>query len=846
MKKTILLLLLVLLVAGMAGCRDAETPTPAATTAPTGTPEEIAEPAEATATSAPAATPTVEPSTEPEPVDVELVRTENETMGLSVLVPEGWQEVAPGVYSRGESPTDLTSLIQQAAPGMSAEALAGTLQTQLGIEALPEPAGTLQTHAFEWTLYEIAVNAPPVGAINVDLAIAETETATYLVLLQTLPEAYPALHEAAFLPALEGFTALESAEESSRSIYEDPEGQFTVPLPANWTAEPAQQYVTLVGPEDGLFVHILVLEGEDPEAAVDEAWTIVDPAFTAEKSETMDIPTSAAGGIDEFVLVNYERGEDDPTIVQAEGRLYQGKVYVLLFVLDLEAYQRRTAQIQTIDTGFKITALEEVELSGVEPLTLSDELIAGLEAYITEQMAALETPGLAIAITQGGEVVYASGFGVRDLESGEPVTAETLMMVGSTTKPMTTMLMASLVDDGAVDWDTPVQEILPSFAVADEELSEQITMRNLVCACTGVPRRDLEWLFNSSELEAADVVASLADFEFFTDFGETFQYSNQMVATGGYAATLAAGGEMETLLEDYTALLQTEILGPLGMASSTFDFDAIAATDNHATPYGQTLLGDLVALPLSAEAFLLPAAPAGALWSNVLDMAQFAITNLNEGVAPGGERVVSAENLAVTWEPQVEISADASYGLGWIIEDYKGLQVLSHAGNTLGFTSELAFIPEADLGIAILTNQQAAPLNSIARIRLLELLYEQESEVDELLKFSLESSREALADLEEAMRPVPAGEVEPYLGSYTNPILGPITLNLAGETLLLDAGEFQLEIHAFEGDEGEELDYLTFTPPLAGLPVAFEMDAEGNPTVVLGTGLTEYTFTPAE
>lgn len=840
MKSKTLLLLLVLLVGVMAGCREAATPTPTATSAP-----------EATVTTAPAATATstaaATPTAEAPPADVQMVRVENDVMGLSVLVPEGWQEVAPGVYSRGESATDLTTLIQQAAPGTAAQDLVASLQTQLGIDALPEPAATLQAGAFEWTLYEIAVDAPPVGTINVDLAMAESESATYLVLLQALPDAYPALHEAVFLPALEGFAALEGAEsgeEDSRSLYEDPEGQFTVPLPANWRAEPADGYVTLAGPEEGLFVHILVVEGDDTEAAVDEAWAIVDPEFTAEKTETMDIPTSAAGGIDEFILVNYEREDDDP-IVQAEGRLYEGKVYVLLFVLDLEAYQRRAAQIQTIDTGFDITALEEVDLSGVEPVALSEELIAGLEAYIAEQMSTLETPGLAIAITRGDEVVYANGFGVRDLETGEPVTAETLMMIGSTTKPLTTMLMASLVDDGVFDWDTPAQEILPSFAVADEALSEQITMRNLVCACTGVPRRDLEWLFNSSELDAADVIASLADFEFFTDFGETFQYSNQMVATGGYIATLAAGGEMETVLDDYTALLQTEILEPAGMISSTFDFDAVAAAGNHATPYGQTLLGEPVALPLSTEAFLLPAAPAGALWSNVLDMARFAITNLNEGVAPGGERVVSAENLAVTWEPQVEISADASYGLGWIVEDYKGLQVLSHAGNTLGFTSELAFVPEADLGIAILTNQQGSALNTIVRARILELLYEQESEIDELLQFTLESSREALAELEGAMIDVPAGDVEPYLGSYTNPALGPITLSLEGETLLLDAGEFQLEIHAFEGDEGEGVEYVTFNPPLAGLPVVFEMD-EDKPTVVLGTGVAEYTFTAAE
>ena len=84
-------------------------------------------------------------------------------------------------------------------------------------------------------------------------------------------------------------------------------------------------------------------------------------------------------------------------------------------------------------------------------------------------------------------MVYLKGFGVRELGKPEPVTPDTLMMIGSTGKTMTTMMMATLVDDGKMTWDTPAVEILPNFAVADPELSQKITMRNLVCACTGVP-----------------------------------------------------------------------------------------------------------------------------------------------------------------------------------------------------------------------------------------------------------------------------------------------------------------------------------------------------------------------
>jgi CubicO group peptidase (beta-lactamase class C family) len=528
-----------------------------------------------------------------------------------------------------------------------------------------------------------------------------------------------------------------------------------------------------------------------------------------------------------------------------EGRRYQDRIYVLIFDLDLEAYQQRAAQIQIIDTGFEIAGLEEANLSGMEPLPLTAEIVAELEAFIEEQMVALEVPGMAIAVVRDGEIAYAEGFGVRDLETEEAVTPETLMMIGSTTKPLTTMLMARMVDQGLFEWDTPAVEILPTFEVTDPDLTGALTMRNLVCACTGVPRRDFELLFNASEMDAADVIESVSEFEFFTDFGEAFQYSNQMVATGGYLATLAAGGDLETLLPDYMALLQTELLDPMEMSASTFDFEAVAASDNYAQPYGQTPLAEMVELPLSTEALLLPIAPAGALWSNVLDMANFARTNLNQGVAPDGTRVVSAENLAVTWEPQIDISADASYGLGWILEDYKGLQILSHAGNTSGFTSELAFVPEAELGVSILTNQQGSALNQIVRTRLLELLYEQESEVGELVAFSMEQGEEARQELEEALVDVEVDSIAPYLGAYESESLGSLSLAWEEDTLLMDAGEFRAEVRARQTEEGE-IEYLIFTPPFAGLPLELAESEAGTPTISLGAGLVEYTFEKVE
>ncbi len=637
------------------------------------------------------------------------------------------------------------------------------------------------------------------------------------------------------------------AQTGDKTIYQDPGGLFSVPIPSNWTAEPAENYLSLKSPEGNITVRILVLSSANTQEAVRATWEIVEPGFDLAVQDIIDIPPAVFGteGLDEFIAMSYER-EDDGPIIQAEGRRLADSVFVLLFNAELTAAQQRAAQLQIIDSGFRISALEQTDLSTAAPLPLNDELLAEFEAYIGEKMSQLEVPGASIAIVQGGKLVYAKGFGVRNLDSQEAMTPETLLMIGSSTKSMTTMMMAQLVDEGVFAWDTPVINILPGFKVADPELSQSLNMKNLVCACTGVPRRDFEWLFNADELTAEAVIASLADFEFFTDFGEAFQYSNQMVASGGYIATLAAGGSYGQLYEDYLTLFEERILDPLGMKASTFSFAEAVASGNYATPYAALATGETVELPLTVEEVLIPMGPAGALWSNVLDMANYLITELNEGLTPSGERLVSAENLALTWEPQVAISADASYGLGWIIEDYKGLKVISHGGNTFGFSSELAFLPELDLGISILTNQRASALNQSLRYRLLELLYEQEPQFDEVLQLQLDLIEKSQSELREALiTQIEAEELPTSLGTYANDALGEIRLYFENGKFILDTGEFQSEIRARADDEGN-ISYGTFTPPIAGMPLEFGEDENGRPIVTFGAGVVEYIFKKLE
>jgi CubicO group peptidase (beta-lactamase class C family) len=620
-----------------------------------------------------------------------------------------------------------------------------------------------------------------------------------------------------------------------------------VPIPTNWALTTADGVTTLTSPEESIRVYLLALDEADPEVAIAEAWQQVDPAFDLDIDDITTPP--APSGVERLVSISYNDPTDAQRVVLGQSQLYEGLNYILLLDAQLVGLQQRSAQVQIIGSGFTILALDEVDLADVEPLAVDEALLAQLEAYIDETMTRYQIPGAAVAVVQDSEVIYAEGFGVRNPATGAPVTPQTLMRIGSTGKSLTTLLMATLVDDGLMEWDTPASEILPTFAVADPELSQEITMRNLVCACTGVPRRDYELIFNAHELSAADTVASLRTFDFFTDFGEAFQYSNQMVATGGYLAGLAAGGPAADLMSAYVEALQERVLEPIGMVDTTLSFEVVEASDNYAIPHAADFDLSYEPMPLVIEELLDPVAPAGAHWSTLDDMARYLITQLNQGVAPDGNTVVSAQNLGVTREPQVPVSADTRYGLGWFVGEYRGQPLIHHGGNTFGFTSDFAFLPDADVGIIVLTNAQGSNFfNEGVRTRLFELIFEQEMESDAQIQFAYEQLRQVNEEvLDRLVAAVDGAAVEPFVGRYRNEALGEVTLTLENGELWLDVGEFRTGLLPLLDDAEEAVEgYLFLDPPLKGLLIKLEGAEDDQPILVLGEGVIQYMFEPVE
>jgi len=422
------------------------------------------------------------------------------------------------------------------------------------------------------------------------------------------------------------------------------------------------------------------------------------------------------------------------------------------------------------------------------------------------------------------------------------------MMIGSITKPMTATMAATVVDDGEVTWETPVVSLLPSFAVADPELTRRLSLRNAFCACTGLPMRDPELIFNSEDLPPERLVTSVGDLPLTAPLGQQFQYSNQMFGIGGYAAAVAAEPSESDLLAAYVTAMRQRLLDPLRMDRSTFILDEVLASDDYARPHGLDLAGAYHPASLEDdERYVLTVAPAGALWSSATEMASYLQMELAGGIAPDGTRVVSEENLEATWQPQVampviggsdvppEMAAMAqAYALGWVVGDYHGQRLLSHSGGTFGFSAQAALLPDAGLGLVILTNGVSADFFKLAvQYRLFELLFDQPPTIDPLVRGAIAATAQQSSELHHQLGDVDPAAVAPYLGRYTGEVLGEVELTMDDGTLILDAGGFRAQLQPPRDAGQGGTTYLTSDLPLSGVAAVTFSEEGGRPIMTL-------------
>lgn len=611
----------------------------------------------------------------------------------------------------------------------------------------------------------------------------------------------------------------------------------TFTVASGWHIAETPNLIVIQEPDKELAAAFVESVAPTVEEAIAEAWTRWKPDFARAVRQTIKPPVTQ--GWDEIGQLVYETAADERRVVMGVARKKDKTYYVTLVDGAVGAAERRGAQLNIAIGSLEVAARAEENLAGRKPQPLDAARAAKFLAFAEEARQLVKVPGAAIAVIQDGRIVLEKGLGVRELEKAEPVTPSTLFMIGSMTKPLTSLMMAKLVDRGAFTWDTPVTKLLPSFALGDPDATRRVTMAHTVCACTGLPRWDMEFIFEWTGATPEKRIDLLKAMKPTTGFGETFQYSNLMVATGGYVAAMTATKDQD-LRRGYVDAMTTEVLRPLGMTATALDLDE-ARKREHARPHARTLLFDPQPIATETERGVDSVMPAGGAWSNVRDLSRWLLLELGNGRLDG-KQIVSEQNLLARRQPQARINARQSYGLALFLDESRGLKAIGHGGNTFGFTADATFYPDHGIGLVVLTNVAAGNAYTGAlRRRLVELLFDAEEEAEKALAFGVKQTQEAIKkQMEEVtLTPDPAF-VDPWIGKWTNPRLGTIEIRRQADGVVLDAGEWRSPVGEHKDKSGSRRILLT-GPPFAGLAF-WPQTTDGKPGLLFETAQQKYWF----
>lgn len=415
--------------------------------------------------------------------------------------------------------------------------------------------------------------------------------------------------------------------------------------------------------------------------------------------------------------------------------------------------------------------------------------VKDLDHFMQSEIEKWAIPGMALSIIKKDKVVYSKGYGLRDKEQGKPVDEKTLFAIGSASKAFTTMCMGILVDRGMLEWDVPLRNYIPTFKLYDSFASERMTPRDLVCHRSGLPRHDLMWY--GSSLSRKELFDRLQYLQPNKDFRSIMQYQNLMFMAAGYLIEVVSGLTWE-------AFCQKEIFDVLGMTRSNFSVDVMAKDDNASCAYVEKKAG-LESVPYRN---LDAVGPAGSINSCIEDMSKWVQLHLNGGEFEG-KRIISKANLDEMHAPNMVITGsffkdlagyneiiNSSYGLGWFVETYRGMKSVHHGGHIDGFTAQVAFLPNEEIGVVALTNIDGSSFGYVPTYYVYDKLFKL-SPVDwsgRLLE-AKQKNKAAAENAESVAEEIRHKETElshsldAYAGVFNHPGYGDLKIRLVDEKL---------------------------------------------------------------
>ena len=438
-----------------------------------------------------------------------------------------------------------------------------------------------------------------------------------------------------------------------------------------------------------------------------------------------------------------------------------------------------------------------------------DKKLQGFDAYMQQVLKDWNTPGIGVGIVVGDKLVFAKGYGYRDYGKKLPFTSKTLVQIASNSKLFTAVAAGMLVEEGKLTWDRPVRDSVPSIRFYNDELNNNVTIRDMLSHRTGVTRHDLLWY--KSPFTRKELFDRLRYLEPQQPMRTTFLYNNLMYAGVGYIIQLQSGKTWEDFLRE-------RIFTPLDMTSTVFTIADMTKNPDHGVPFRERRdTFDLYQIPYYEDTE--GVAPAGAVISNIDDVSHWLIALMNDGKY-GGKQVLPSSVLKATLQPALGLPNatgesqgfwelfNAAYGMGRQTASYRGHLLTMHGGDLPGFHSQVSFMPNDHIGVIVMViSDHSAPLYNIVSYNVYERLLglDQTPWSERRLKQRLAAKKagtegRAKAGQDRVPNTKPSHALADYGGEYENPGYGVIKIALTGDQLQFLFHDFKQPLSHFHYD----------------------------------------------
>lgn len=413
-----------------------------------------------------------------------------------------------------------------------------------------------------------------------------------------------------------------------------------------------------------------------------------------------------------------------------------------------------------------------------------------LDAYFERASKEWNTPGMSIGIVRDGKIIFSKGYGVLEAGNTRQPDGNTLYAIASNSKAFTSTLIAMLVQEGKINWDDKVKKYLPWFELYDPWVSNETTVRDLLCHRVGLGTYSGDIIWYKSDLTSEEVVKRVKYLSPKFDFRSGYGYSNVMFIAAGEVIRKVTG-------KSWGENIQEMILNPLGMDRTIYSLKKLAQKGNYAAPHA---LEDGKNIPIPWTNWEEVAALGGII-SSVNDMCKWMIFNLNNGII-GSDTLITGESRNTLWKMHNSYTVDHTrknvfnthfrgYGLGWSLSDYRGRLKVGHGGAYDGMISSVTMIPDENIGIVVLTNGLKAPTDVVTEYILDAILGMPErdwsSEILERQKArELRDTRIPDRISSQVTGTRPSLPLEKYTGDYLSDIYGILKVSLNENQLHLE------------------------------------------------------------